>query len=188
MSDYDPASYGGAGGDVADGTTWLNSYTNNNLIGDLTKDGDPDDIQFVLADIPSETPAHWEFEDANTNAAWHRPSNLSPTAFAGSWNGTVWLQNRGTTTTWQGLIDGESDDQDGFDGSLISIEADRTYVETVAATVSAIAWTSCAVGSAANNVWDFRGRMGQVAIYNTNISSAIQRENWERTRDTYYIT
>ena len=261
VSDYDPASYGGAGGDVADGTTWLNSYTNNNLIGDLTKDGDPDDIQFVLADIPSETPAHWEFEDANTNAAWHRPSNLSPTAFAGSWNGTVWLQNRGTTTTWQGLIDGESDDQDvmyiednrptfqeggltsiysnfpelinnsttqnynladewiyfslscdeaantvtfvigcqltmdnangtieGFDGSLISIESDGTYVETVAATVSAIAWTSCAVGSAANNVWDFRGRMGQVAIYNTNISSAIQRENWERTRDTYYIT
>lgn len=115
---YVPNTYTGGAGNVPSGSAWINSFTSNNLIGDLTRQGtDADDVQFVERDDATSTPAHFVLgSDGTSTGYFDRATNLSTTSFGGDWTGIIWvLANSTTSTTSYGaLIDGDKDDDEAM--------------------------------------------------------------------------
>lgn len=115
---YVPNTYTGGVGNVPSGSAWVNSFTSNNLIGDLTRQGtDADDVQFVERDDATSTPAHFVLgSDGTSTGYFDRATNLSTTSFGGDWTGIIWvLANSTTSTTSYGaLIDGDKDDDEAM--------------------------------------------------------------------------
>jgi len=126
-----PSSYEGAEGDVSNGAAWPNSYTQNNLLGDLTAVNTDTsgnfDVRFTARDDVSSTPAHFFLgEDGTNSQGWFNiASALGGNVNIGSWTGALWFQTvSGTNTSFNGLMDPDKDDDDA-----IYIYQRRIYIE-----------------------------------------------------------
>ena len=265
---YVPNTYTGGAGNVSSGSAWVNSYTSNTLIGDLTRQGtDADDVQFVERDDATSTPAHFVLgSDGTSTGYFDRATNLNTTSFGADWTGVIWvLANSDTSLTSYGaLMDGDKDDDEamymndrrlclyttggdyiysnfpalvnaggtgndnafdlqdelvyfglsldesedeitfyigcqatfdaasstivGFDGSNISIDANGLYKETVSATLGEDAWNNFILGAASGGSFHYEGAIGMAAVYNQTTDIATHTQNWNNTREYYYIT
>lgn len=128
---YAPSSYEGSEGNVDNGSAWPNSYTQNNLLGDLTAVNTDTtanfDIRFTARDDASNTPAHFFLgEDGANNQGWFNiASALGGNVNIGSWTGAMWFQTvTGTNTSYNGLMDPDKDDDDA-----IYVYQRRIYIE-----------------------------------------------------------
>jgi hypothetical protein len=131
---YVPNTYEGGAGNVTAGSAWVNSYTSNNLIGDLTRQGtDADDVQFVERDDSTSTPAHFVLgSDGTSTGYFDRATNLVTSSFV-DWTGVIWvLANSDTSlTSFGALMDGDKDDDEAMymnDRRLCLYTTGGTYV------------------------------------------------------------
>ena len=126
-----PSSYEGAVGDVDNGSAWPNSYTQNNLLGDLTAVNTDTsglhDIRFTARNDATSTPANFFLGEDGSNSAsyFNIASNLGGNVAITSWTGAMWFQVvSGTSTGFNGLMDPDKDDDDA-----IYIYNKRIYIE-----------------------------------------------------------
>lgn len=127
VSFYIPSQYQGSPGNVAVGSAWINSYTSNNLVGDLSRVGtDLDDVQFVAKDDVNQVPAHFLMgSDGSTSSYWNVASALGGNVLGGSWTGTLWFKTISTTSSgFHGIMDPDKDDDES-----IYVYNRRLYIE-----------------------------------------------------------
>ena len=127
ISFYIPSQYQGSPGNVAVGSAWGNSYTSNNLVGDLSRVGtDLDDVQFVAKDDVNEIPAHFLMgSDGSTSSYWNVASALGGNVLGGSWTGALWFKTISSTSSqFHGMMDPDKDDDES-----IYVYNRRLYIE-----------------------------------------------------------
>ena len=127
VSFYIPSQYQGSPGNVSVGSAWINSYTSNNLVGDLSRVGtDLDDIQFVAKDDVNEIPAHFLCgSDGSTSSYWNVSSALGGNVLGGSWTGALWFKTISSTSSgFHGIMDPDKDDDES-----IYVYNRRLYIE-----------------------------------------------------------
>jgi len=121
VSFYIPSQYQGVTGNVPIGSAWVNSYTSNNLVGDLSRVGSTSssqigDVQFVAKDDVNEIPAHFLMgSDGSTSSYWNVASALGGNVLGGSWTGAMWFKTISTTSSgFHGLMDPDKDDDESI--------------------------------------------------------------------------
>ena len=131
VSFYIPSQYQGLPGNVPIGNAWINSYTSNNLVGDLSRVGSTSstqigDVQFVAKDDVNEVPAHFLMgSDGSTSSYWNVASALGGNVLGGSWTGALWFKTIPTTSSsFHGMMDPDKDDDES-----IYIFGRRLYIE-----------------------------------------------------------
>ena len=131
VSFYIPSQYQGVTGNVPIGSAWVNSYTSNNLVGDLSRVGSTSssqigDVQFVAKDDVNEIPAHFLMgSDGSTSSYWNVASALGGNVLGGSWTGAMWFKTISTTSSgFHGLMDPDKDDDES-----IYVYNKRLYIE-----------------------------------------------------------
>ena len=264
---YVPNTYTGGAGNVSSGSAWVNSFTSNNLIGDLTRQGtDADDVQFIERDDATSTPAHFRLgADGTSTGYFDRATNLVTSSFV-DWTGVIWVLANAQTSvgSYGALMDGDKDDDEamymderrfclyttggsyiysnfpalvdagdpgndnafdledewvyfglsmdnsedeitffigcqatfdnasgtilGYDGNPISIDANGLYTETVAATLGEDPWNNFIIGAASSGSFNYEGAIGMAAVYNQTTDLTTHTQNWNNTKEYYYIT
>ena len=88
----------------------------------------------------------------------------------------------------QATFDNASSTIVGFNGSNINIDANGLYKETVAATLGEDTWNNFILGAASGGSFNYEGGIGMAAVYNQTTDLATHTQNWNNTREYYYIT